>query len=72
MEVLLDVAKKGIIANIVLYGDFFGKDDPAILAAALTGHTLERGELASVVQGVNISRFFYNMDDETFLSLLLD
>ncbi|MDR0494012.1 MAG: lipoate--protein ligase [Treponema sp.] len=70
IEILLDVGKEGIINNIAFYGDFFGNDDTAVLAETLKGRHFEHGELAGAVQGMNISRFFHNLDAQTFLSLL--
>ena len=72
VEVLLDVEKEGVLSNIAFYGDFFGKDDTTELAALLTGHRLERKEISAVLQGVNVSRYFHNMNNEALLSLLLE
>lgn len=70
VEALLNI-EKGIIAHASFYGDFFGNENPAALAAVLAGHRLEYGELAAALQGIAISRYFYNMDTEAFLQLLL-
>ncbi|MCL2128654.1 MAG: lipoate--protein ligase [Treponema sp.] len=72
VEVLLYVGDGGMISGTSFYGDFFGSEDPAALAALLTGRRLERGELSSVLQDAGVSRFFHNMETETFLSLLID
>jgi lipoate-protein ligase A len=72
VEILLNVAAEGKIDNIAFYGDFFGSDDPALLAAMLAGRRLEHNELSAVLQNVNVSRFFHNMDNETFFSLLFE
>jgi lipoate-protein ligase A len=71
-EILLDVEKEGIIKNIVFYGDFFGNDDPAELTGILKGHHFEYNELADTICDINISRFFHNLDAQTFLSLLFE
>jgi lipoate-protein ligase A len=72
IEILLDVGKNGLINNAAFYGDFFGTGDTEELAALLKGHRLEYAELAAVIKDINISRYFYNTDTETFLSLLLE
>ncbi len=72
VEVLLNVAKQGVITGLAFYGDFFGSDDPEKLAAILAGHRLERTELAAVLREVNVSRFFHHMQTEQFISLLCD
>jgi lipoate-protein ligase A len=72
IEILLDVAKEGRINNAAFYGDFFGSGDPAELAALLAGHYLEYNELKSGLHGIDIARYFFNLDTEGFLSLLLE
>jgi lipoate-protein ligase A len=72
VEVLIDVAKEGLISGIAFYGDFFGKGEPESLAALLTGHRLERGELSAVLNDVDISHYFHNMGKDAFLSLLIE
>ena len=72
IEILLDVAKEGVIENAHFFGDFFGTDNSEELAAMLKGHRLEYNELAAIIKSVDISRYFFNMDAETFLSLLLE
>jgi lipoate-protein ligase A len=71
-EILLDVGTEGVINSIVFYGDFFGNEDPALLAEMLKGRHLERDEVADVLRNVDISAFFYNLDAETFLSMLFE
>ncbi|MDR2730339.1 MAG: lipoate--protein ligase [Treponema sp.] len=71
-EILLDVEKEGVIKNIVFYGDYFGNDDPALLAEILKGRRFEYNELADTLRDINISGFFYNLDAKAFLALLFD
>jgi lipoate-protein ligase A len=71
-EVLLDVEKEGIINSITFYGDFFGNDDPAELAEIIKGHHFEYNELSDTVNDVGISRFFHNLDEKAFLTLLFE
>jgi len=72
IEILLDVEKEGVIKNIAFYGDFFGNDDTAELAEILKGRHFEYNELADIVKNINISRFFHNLDAQTFLDLLFE
>ena len=71
-EILLDVEKEGIVKKIVFYGDFFGNDDPALLAEIIEGRHFEYGELAERIKDVDISRYFHNLDTKTFLALLFE
>jgi lipoate-protein ligase A len=71
-EILLDVGTEGVINNIAFYGDFSGNEDPALLVEMLKGRHLERGEMYNVLRNVDVSAFFYNMDEETFLAILFE
>jgi lipoate-protein ligase A len=72
IEILLDVGENGLINNAAFYGDFFGTGDTEELTELLKGRRLEYAELAAIINDINISRYFYNADTETFLSLLLE
>jgi len=72
IEILLDVEKEGKIRNIAFYGDFFGNQDPAGLGDILIGRRLEYDEIKIALNGIEISRYFHALDNETFLKLLLD
>jgi lipoate-protein ligase A len=72
IEILLDVAKEGIIQHIAFYGDFFSSAGPEELAPLLTGRHLEYGELKQALCDIDISWYFHNLSTEEFLSLLLE
>jgi lipoate-protein ligase A len=72
IEILIDVEMRGQIKNIAFYGDFFGSDDPALLAGILKGHRLEYNDLVEAVHAIDVSRYFHNLDSQSFLSLLLE
>jgi lipoate-protein ligase A len=72
IEILLDVGKEGIIKDIAFYGDFFGNEDTAVLAEIFKGSHFEYNELAEKAQNIDISRFFHNLDTESFLALLFE
>jgi lipoate-protein ligase A len=71
-EILLDVGTEGVINNIVFYGDFFGNEEPALLAKMLKGRHFERGEVADAIRNVDVSAFFHNLDAGDFLSILFE
>jgi len=72
VEIYLEVGKNGIIKAVNFYGDFFYTDDPDGLTQLLCGHHFEKNELSVVLNGIDISRYFHNLGNELFLSLLLD
>ena len=72
IEILLDMEKAGIINTIAFYGDFFGGADPEELAPLLMGRQLKYSDLKQALSGVDVSRYFHNLDREEFLSLLLE
>jgi len=71
-EILLDVGTGGIINNIIFYGDYFGNDDPALLAETMKGRHFEYNALSDTLRDIDISAFFHNLDAKTFLALLFD
>ena len=72
IEMLLDVETAGLIRNIAFYGDFFGSADPAELGAMLNGRRLEYREIRTIIDSVDVSRYFQNMDAGAFLSILFE
>ncbi|MCL2719722.1 MAG: lipoate--protein ligase [Treponema sp.] len=70
IEILLDIGKEGIINNITFYGDFFGNYDTQELVNILTGHHYEYNEITDLIKEIDISRYFFNLDKKTFLSIL--
>ena len=64
--------KRGMIADMVFFGDCFGNTDPAGLAALLKGHCLERGELFSVLTRIDLGEYFHNLDAGQFLDILME
>ena len=70
IEILLDIGKEGIIENIAFYGDFFSNDDTHDLVKILTEHHYEYNEITDLIKEIDISRYFFNLDKKTFLSIL--
>lgn len=72
IEILLDIAKEGIITNIVFYGDFFANRDSAELANIIIGHHLEYNEIKNLLNNLDISEYFHALSCENFLALLFE
>lgn len=62
----------GLIQDLVFFGDFFSIKSPEILANMLIGAPLEQQALAKILKNVPISDFFHNMNQDIFLSYLLE
>ncbi|MCL2244808.1 MAG: lipoate--protein ligase [Treponema sp.] len=72
IEILLDVEKHGVIKNAAFFGDFFGNSDTSELAAYLSGCRLEYDDLKLKLGSINLSRYFHNINEDVFISLLLE
>jgi lipoate-protein ligase A len=70
IEILLDVAKDGIIKNIAFYGDFFGNRELSGLGEKLIGLHFERNELKAVLEKLDFSEYIYNLTLQDFLDML--
>jgi lipoate-protein ligase A len=71
IQVLMEINKDGLINNIDFYGDFFGTKDCRELANMFIGCKLDYNEVSTVLEKIDISGYFFNADNETFMSLLL-
>jgi lipoate-protein ligase A len=72
IEIILDVAKEGIINNIAFYGDFFGNKDPSELGEKLTDHHFKYDEIQSAIKDIDVSQYFHALTSEDFLELLFE
>ena len=70
IEMFLDMGREGKIKNIAFCGDFFGNLDPAGLGDKLKGHSLEYGELKTLLAGVEVSEYFHGLDADGLLEIL--
>ncbi|KIL39526.1 lipoate--protein ligase [Gordoniibacillus kamchatkensis] len=61
----------GRIAEIRLFGDFFGTADVKELERKLEGAAYERGALEEALQGIDVAAYFGRVDKSAFLDLLL-
>jgi len=72
IEILLDTGKNGVINNIYFFGDFFGQIDTCGLSEILHGHHYELNEIKTSINNIDISKYFNNIDIDTFLKILFD
>ncbi|MDR2542217.1 MAG: lipoate--protein ligase [Treponema sp.] len=72
IEVLLDIAKEGIIKNIAFYGDFFGSKDLEELKEIFRGHRFEYNEINCLLNSVSINEYIHALDNENFMALLFE
>ena len=70
LQVHMDV-ENGLIREIAFYGDYFGNGDTAELRNRLLGKRLEEQDLREALSGVDIGGFFFRMDMDTFISVVL-
>lgn len=59
----------GLIKDIALYGDFFGKGDAKELCHVLTGKRLDKNELKNALSGIPVSSFVMGCTDDDLISL---
>ncbi len=60
----------GTIVRLEFHGDFFSIDEPELLAARFIGLRPEAEQFGAALRGVDVSRFFVGMTNESFLALL--
>ncbi|RXZ82450.1 lipoate--protein ligase [Paenibacillaceae bacterium] len=65
------LVEEGKIADCKIYGDFFGILDVAELEKALCGTRYVEADIRSVLEGIDLSRYFGQMSLEAFVALLL-
>ncbi len=70
-EVHIDV-QKGLIRDIKLYGDFFGKIDIAELECLLKGIPHEKSELIKALSDIEINNYITNISVEELAELIAD
>lgn len=70
VQINLDV-KKGIIEQAKFYGDFFGVMDVSDIEGQLIDVKHEREALNAILEKINISNYFLNIDKDSILDLML-
>ena len=61
---------KGVIQEITIFGDFFGKEPVKELEIKLTGLRYDKAELTEALKDVDITQFFGDVPKDEFLDLL--
>ncbi|MCC5934022.1 MAG: lipoate--protein ligase [Balneolales bacterium] len=62
--------EKGVIEEITIFGDFFGKDPVAELQELLTGIRYDKAAITEALAETEISRFFGDVSKADFIELL--
>ncbi|MDR3176922.1 MAG: lipoate--protein ligase [Desulfovibrio sp.] len=71
LEIHMNV-DRGVIRDIAFFGDYFGNEDSSGLAALLRGQPPEREALAPVLAKAALGEYFYGLDADRFLDILLE
>ena len=69
IDARLDV-QQGVIRSVKFYGDFFAEAETEALEQMLTGVRYTREDIARVLQGVVIERYFSGLDLATFTAFI--
>ncbi|MBC2389483.1 lipoate--protein ligase [Listeria booriae] len=69
IDVRLDVVKS-VIADVKIFGDFFGVGDVTEIEDKLRGVNYDRKAIETALQGVDIKHYFGNITLENFLDLI--
>ncbi|CAM4134642.1 lipoate--protein ligase [Listeria booriae] len=69
IDVRLDVVKS-VIADVKIFGDFFGVGDVTEIEDKLRGVNYDRKAIEAALQGVDIKHYFGNITLEDFLDLI--
>ena len=70
LQVHID-SEAGLIRKIAFYGDYFGNGDMRDMKNRLIGQRMEETDLREALSGIDIGRYFFKMDLDTFISIIL-
>ena len=70
VEAWLDI-NEGIIKKCKFYGDFFGRDDKEDIEEKLIGCRYERNEITLRMNDIGIENYFYGLNKDQFINLLV-
>ena len=62
--------EKGRITGIKFYGDYFGSGESADVEGLLLGRSINPLDIAAALSGVELGRYFRNMDKQEFVEFL--
>ena len=63
---------KGIIKDIKIFGDFFGKNDISELEASLKNISHEKSSISKTLSNIDISKYITNITLDELISLLIE
>ncbi len=69
IDLRLDV-EKGLIKNMKIYGDFFGKEPVETLEERLKGKRYHRADIATALEGVDLGLYFGDIAHDDFVQLI--
>ncbi len=69
IDVRLNVVD-GIIKELKIYGDFFGKEDISELEALLTNQRYDEKTIMNILKNSNLEKYFFNISIEDFINCL--
>lgn len=61
----------GIIKDIAVFGDFFGKKDIGDIVKLLSGNRFDKESIKSVIQNVNIGDYIFGCTTDDFISMFM-
>lgn len=64
--------ERGWIRGMKIYGDFMSRGDVEQLETRLRGARYDRGDLARLVAGLDVRRYFEDIETDDFIALLVD
>lgn len=62
--------QQGVIRSAKFYGDFFSEIEPSAIEKMLVGVRYNQADIATVLQQVEIDRYFSGLDRETFVDFI--
>jgi lipoate-protein ligase A len=71
LDLFMDV-KDGVLAGIMIFGDFFGTKEISELEQALTGIRMEKESLNAALSETKLDDYIHNLDVEQFIRIILD
>jgi lipoate-protein ligase A len=70
IELYLQI-EKGRLTSFHSRGDYFGDEDISGLASLLHGRPMEESDLREALSGIDVGKFYRNLNNDAFIELLL-
>ncbi len=62
--------EKGRISGIKFYGDYFGSGESSDVERLLTGHKVNQADISAALAGIDLGKYFRNMNADEFVEFL--